>query len=119
MTTEKKIEETVYGFLSILFLFSSLMNFSNFRTIELIGEKLKNYIDLGWGDYRLRRFITLNDWCEDLGVKKRFRDEDSIYLRDESEKIKPEVDFAFNEMKNIRSTTNKKYSEIILTYFKQ
>lgn len=57
-------EKNVYGFIYCLLLYSDLARTTPSDVIKVMGEKLKDFILMGWGDFNSYRDHMISDWNE-------------------------------------------------------
>ena len=105
-------EKNVYGFIYCLLLYSDLARTTPSDVIKVMGEKLKDFILIGWGDFNIFRDRMLADWNEML-LNVHLND----FTREIDKKCLMETESLFNKVKSIRENTDKKYSEIIRETF--
>ena len=105
-------EKNVYGFIYCLLLYSDLARTTPSDVIKVMGEKLKDFILIGWGDFNIFRDRMLADWNEML-LNVHLND----FTREIDKKCLMETESLFNKVKSIRENTDKKYSEIIREMF--
>jgi hypothetical protein len=105
-------EKNVYGLFYCLLLYSDLARTTPSDVIRVMGEKLKDFILIGWGDFNIFRDRMLADWNEML-LNVHLND----FTREIDKKCLMETESLFNKVKSIRENTDKKYSEIIRETF--
>lgn len=105
-------EKNVYGFIYCLLLYSDLARTTPSDVIKVMGEKLKDFILIGWGDFNIFREHMLADWNEMLL---------NVYLDDFTKEIDKKcltkTESLFQKVKSVKDNTDKKYSEIIREMF--
>lgn len=105
-------EKNVYGFIYCLLLYSDLARTSPSDVINVMEEKLKDFILTGWGDFNIFREHMLADWNEML-LNVHLDD----FTKEIDKKCLTETKVLFEKIKSIEENKDKKYSEIIREMF--
>ncbi len=106
-------EKNVFGFLYCLFVYCELTDSSPQEIIKIIGDRIKSFILMGWGDFNSYRDHMISDWNEMILNKENLNN----FTKEIDKKCLIESESIFNKVKSIKANTDKKYSEIIREMF--